>query len=131
MAELLASEMRFPASGGSGSVRGFLHPPDGVASAGPVPPPGRSSGMRNPPVPPVAHAAEWRMIGKPTLFVQGDHDPFCDLVRLREELPRLSVPHDLVVIRDAGHSFEPTGPKRDTFPEVREAVLGWIRRYLG
>lgn len=78
--------------------------------------------VRNPP--------EWPMIVTPALFVQGDHDPFCNLTRLREELPRLSRPYELVVIRDAGHSFEPKGVKRDTFPEVRDAVLGWVRRSL-
>jgi predicted alpha/beta-hydrolase family hydrolase len=74
--------------------------------------------VRNPP--------EWPKLVKPALFVQGDQDPFCDLARLREELVRLSEPHDLVVIRDAGHSFEPRGPKRDTFPEVWDAVRMWI-----
>jgi len=74
--------------------------------------------VRNPP--------EWPLIAKPTLFVQGDQDPFCDLGRLREELSRLPGPHDLVVIRAAGHSFEPRGEKRDTFPEVWDAVLTWI-----
>ena len=78
--------------------------------------------VRNPP--------EWPLIVKPALFVQGDQDPFCDLGRLREELPRLSQPHELVVIPHAGHSFEPKGAKRDTFPEVRDAVLGWLRQFL-
>jgi len=78
--------------------------------------------VRNPP--------DWQMIVKPTLFVQGEQDPFCDLARLREELPRLSAPNELIVIRDAGHTFEPKGPKRDTFPEVRVAVLGWLRQFL-
>jgi predicted alpha/beta-hydrolase family hydrolase len=73
--------------------------------------------VRNPP--------EWPLIVKPALFVQGDQDPFCDLARLREELPRLSRPHELVVIRNAGHSFESRGEKRDTFPEVWAAVDGW------
>lgn len=75
--------------------------------------------VRNPP--------EWPMIVKPALFVQGDQDPFCDLTRLREELVRLRSAHDLAVIQNAGHSFEPKGVKRDTFPEVRDAVLTWIR----
>jgi len=79
--------------------------------------------VRNPP--------EWPKLVKPALFVQGDHDPFCDLARLREELPRLTTPHDLAVIPDAGHSFEPKGAKRDTFPEVRIAVLSWIDRQIG
>lgn len=71
---------------------------------------------------------EWSMLVKPAVFVQGDHDPFCDLTRLREELPKLPRPHELVVIRDAGHSFEPIGRKRDTFPDVRDGVLRWISR---
>ena len=79
--------------------------------------------VRNPP--------EWPKIVKPALFVQGDHDPFCDITRLREELPQLPQPYELVVIRDAGHSFEPKGEKRDTFPEVRGAILTWIRSVRG
>jgi hypothetical protein len=74
--------------------------------------------VRNPP--------EWPLFAKPVLFVQGDQDPFCDLERLRDDLTSLKVPHDLVVIGNAGHSFEPRGMKRDTFPEVREAALSWI-----
>lgn len=74
--------------------------------------------VRNPP--------EWPKLVKPALFVQGDHDPFCDLARLREELPRLAAPHELVVIPRAGHSFEAKEEKRDAFPEVRDAVLRWI-----
>jgi len=76
--------------------------------------------VRNPP--------EWAKLVKPALFVEGDHDPFCDLSRLREELPRLPQPHELVVIPNAGHSFEPKGAKRDTFPEVWRAVELWLDR---
>ncbi len=74
--------------------------------------------VRNPP--------EWPFLVKPALFVQGDADPFCDLGRLREDLTRLPAPHELIVIPNAGHSFESRGAKRDTFPEVRDAVLRWI-----
>jgi len=63
---------------------------------------------------------------KPSLFVQGDLDPFCDLDRLRSVLPQLKETGDLVVVEQAGHSFEPIGAKRDTFPEVREAIVHWI-----
>jgi predicted alpha/beta-hydrolase family hydrolase len=80
--------------------------------------------------PEVENPPEWPKIVKPILFVQGDHDPFCDLARLTEDLRRLAVPHELVVIRDAGHSFEPKGGKRDTLLEVRDAVLDWIARFL-
>jgi uncharacterized protein len=78
--------------------------------------------VRNPP--------EFPMLVKPVLFVQGDQDAFCDLGRLREELPRLPERHEVVVIRDAGHSFEPRGARRDTFPEVWAAVIEWIRDAL-
>lgn len=78
--------------------------------------------VRNPP--------EWPLLVKPALFVQGDQDPFCDLTRLQEDLPRLREPYALVVIPGAGHSFEPRGPRRDTFPEVRDAVIPWIRAAL-
>jgi len=78
--------------------------------------------VRNPP--------EWPLIVKPVLVVQGDQDPFCDLARLRDELTRLTQRYELVVIRDAGHSFEPRGAKRDTFPEVWAAVDAWIRASL-
>jgi len=74
--------------------------------------------VRNPP--------EWPKLVKPTLFVQGDHDPFCDLARLEEERRRLAAPSELVVIQDAGHSFEPVGTKRDTFPQVWGAVRAWL-----
>jgi len=80
--------------------------------------------------PEVKDPPEWPRIVKPALFVQGDNDPFCDLDRLRAELPRLTQPHELVVIRDAGHSFEPRGAKRDTFPEVRDAVLSWSAQQI-
>jgi predicted alpha/beta-hydrolase family hydrolase len=76
--------------------------------------------VRNPP--------EWPKLVKPALFVQGDQDPFCDLARLAEELPRLTHPHELVVIPEAGHSFEPKGARRDTFPEVWQALESWLHR---
>jgi pimeloyl-ACP methyl ester carboxylesterase len=79
--------------------------------------------VRNPP--------EWPKIAKPALFVQGDQDPFCHLDRMREDLTRLREPHELVVIPKAGHSFEPRGEKRDTFPEVWSAASRWIRAALG
>ncbi len=79
--------------------------------------------VRNPP--------EWPMLVKPTLFVQGDQDPFCDLARLEDEMKTLTIPHDLVVIRNAGHSFESRGGKRDTFQEVRDAVFRWISERWG
>src|SRR2546428_12768390 len=76
--------------------------------------------------PEVLNPPEWPYPVKPALFVQGDRDPFCDLSRMRAEIPQLKEPADLVVVEQAGQSFEPTGAKRDTFPEVREAIVRWI-----
>lgn len=76
--------------------------------------------------PEVLNPPEWPYLVKPALFVQGDHDPFCDLDRLRSEIRKLKEPANLVVVSHAGHSFEAIGLKRDTFPDVREALLRWI-----
>src|SRR5206468_4852450 len=81
--------------------------------------------------PEVLNPPEWPYLVKPTLFVQGDRDPFCDLDRLRSELPKLKETADLVVIQNTGHSFEPIGAKRETFLEVRDAVLQWIETRIG
>ena len=81
--------------------------------------------------PEVTDPPEWPKLVKPALFVQGDRDPFCDLGRLGGEFPKLPQPHELVVVPNAGHSFEPIGGKRYTLPEVRDAVLRWIDRRLG
>src|SRR5437899_1209231 len=81
--------------------------------------------------PEVLNPPEWPYLVKPALFVQGDRDPFCDLDRLRSELPKLKEPANLVVVEHAGHSFEPIGAKRDTFPQVRAAILRWISRRIG
>ncbi len=101
------------------------HDPDvaGVIALGyPLHPMFRAE-VRNPP--------EWPKIVKRALFVQGDQDPFCNLSRMREELHRLTEPHELVVIPNAGHSFEAKGGKRDTFPEVWASVRTWLLRTRG
>ena len=81
--------------------------------------------------PQVMNPPEWPKLVKPALFVQGDHDPFCDLSRLHDELPKLPKAHELVVIPNADHSFEPIGGRRDTFAEVWQAVVKWIRSRPG
>src|SRR2546422_5405446 len=94
----------------------------GIALGYPLHPRFRPEGL-NPP--------EWPYLVKPALFVQGDRGPFCDLERLRSQLPQLKEPPNLVVVEHAGHSFEPIGAKRDTFPQVREAILRWIGERIG
>src|SRR3989475_6011344 len=48
--------------------------------------------------PEVLNPPEWPYLVKPALFVQGDRDPFCDLSRMRSELPRLKETGDLGVV---------------------------------
>jgi len=81
--------------------------------------------------PEVLNPPEWPYLVKPALFVQEDCDPFCDLDRLRSELLKLKEISALVVIQNAGHSFESIGAKRETFPEVRDAILRWIETRIG
>jgi len=50
---------------------------------------------------------------------------------LRAEIPKLKESAELVVVAGAGHSFEPIGAKRETFPEVRDVVLQWIKTRIG
>ena len=78
--------------------------------------------VRNPP--------EWPRLVKPVLFVQGDRDPFCTLDRLRADVGSLPQPYEVVVITNAGHSFEPIGKKRDTFPQVWGAIDRWLNLRL-
>src|SRR2546430_15074876 len=80
--------------------------------------------------PEVLNPPEWPYLMKPALFVQGDRDPFCDLKRLQSEIPKLKEAADLVIIQSAGHSFEPIGMKRDTFPAVQDAMMDWIRGHI-
>src|SRR3989442_13364516 len=112
------------AMGARGCARASADPEvaGGIALGYPLHPRVRPEGL-NPP--------EWPYLAKPALFVQGDRDPFCDPDRLRSELPKLKEPANLVVVEHAGHSFEPIGAKRDTFPQVRAAILRWISRRIG
>src|SRR2546426_408845 len=122
-------DAQFPSASGIAELRGIVHAPD-RPKAGLVIAHGRSNDLGYPLHPrfrrEVLNPPEWPYLAKPALFVQGDRDPFCDLDRLRSELTKLKEPADLVVVEHAGHSFEPIGAKRDTFPEVRDAIVRWI-----
>lgn len=62
----------------------------------PLHPPGRPELLR------VDH---WPRIDVPTLFLQGTHDPFCDLELLREHLGTLGAPPTLHVIEGGDHGL--------------------------
>src|SRR5207249_1630245 len=125
-----ALEVRFPPANEPGEVRGMLHRPRGPTVAGLVVTHGWSGDMRNRLVRRIAEtAAEIGLLALRMNFRYVDEKGRAsrDLRREGDELTRLTQPYELVVIRDAGHSFESRGAKRDTFPEVWAAVDAWIR----
>lgn len=106
---------------------------DGLHAAGllfysyPLHPPGKPEQLR------VEH---WSAIPVPTLFLQGDRDPFCQLDLLRDEIPRFRRPATVQVVQGGDHSLRvtraasPTGqPSSETatvagLEEVLERWLG-------
>jgi uncharacterized protein len=64
----------------------------------------------------------------PTLFIEGSHDPFCQMDRLGKVLSQMPARSDLHVIPKAGHSFEtgrdPMGP--EIMEEIIRVILGWL-----
>ena len=68
----------------------------------PLHPPGRPESLR------VDH---WPAITVPCLFLQGSHDPFCDLELLRAHLHELGGPATLHVVEGGDHSLQVRGGK--------------------
>lgn len=62
----------------------------------PLHPPGKPDRLR---------ADHWPGIDVPSLFLQGTHDPFCDLDLLREHLERTGAPATLHVIEGGDHAL--------------------------
>ena len=81
----------------------------------PLHPPGRPESLR------VDH---WPAITAPCLFLQGSHDPFCDLELLRAHLPELGGPATLRVVEGGDHSLQVRGGKApDGKPRTAGRVL--------
>ena len=57
---------------------------------------------------------------KPILFVQGEHDQYGNIDRLRELVAKIKAPVELKVIKSAGHFFE------DHLDELKAAITGWV-----
>ncbi len=74
--------------------------------------------VRNPP--------EWPLLVKPTLFVQGDSDPFCDLGRLLRSRPPLRGPDEVARAARARR-----GPERRPLVRATRGEAGHIPRGLG
>lgn len=82
----------------------------------PLHPPGRPDRLR------VEH---WPSIRVPCLFLQGSHDPFCDLGLLRAHLPSLGAPATLEVVEGGDHSLKVAASRSpDGRPRSESEVLG-------
>ena len=108
------------------------HEGEGLLASGlvflgyPLHAPGRKDRLRLEPL---------RRIDVPSLFVEGTHDPFCDLDLLRPVIAALAVPGTLHTMEGGNHSLElPRSSGRrltDVHGEVAEAVARFITEHAG
>jgi uncharacterized protein len=57
---------------------------------------------------------------KPILFVQGEHDEFGNLERLREVIAQIQAPLELKIIKGAGHFFD------EQLDELKRVITEWM-----
>jgi len=57
---------------------------------------------------------------KPILFVQGEHDEYGNVERLRELVAKIDAPKELAVIKGAGHFFD------DQLDELKRVIKEWM-----
>lgn len=57
---------------------------------------------------------------KPILFVQGEHDEYGNVERLRELVAKIKAPTELRIIKGAGHFFD------DQLDELKAAITVWV-----
>src|SRR5437588_1641713 len=57
---------------------------------------------------------------KPILFVQGEHDEYGNVERLRELVAKIKAPTELKIIKGAGHFFD------DQLDELKAAITVWV-----
>lgn len=97
----------------------------------PLHPPGRPDRLRT---------DHWPGITVPTLLLQGDRDPFCDLALLRGSVDRLAGPTTLHVVEGGDHSLRipraasPTGKAVtdvDAVASLEPVVGAWLRGVVG
>ena len=61
---------------------------------------------------------------KPILFVQGEHDEYGNIDRLRELVATINAPTELKIIGGAGHFFD------NQLNELKSAITDWIGQAL-
>jgi hypothetical protein len=59
---------------------------------------------------------------KPILFVQGEHDEYGNVERLRELVAKIKAPTELKIITGAGHFFD------DQLDELKAGITVWVSR---
>ena len=62
---------------------------------------------------------------KPILFVQGDHDEYGNVDRLRELAAKIKAPVELKVIAEAGHFFD------NQLNELKAVITEWVVKESG
>jgi predicted alpha/beta-hydrolase family hydrolase len=103
------------------------HEGEGLLAAGlvflgyPLHAPGRKDRLKTEPL---------RRIDVPSLFLEGTHDPFCDLDLLRPVIAALDVPGTLHAIEGGGHSFEVPRSSARTPENVQGEVVGVVARFI-
>ncbi len=65
------------------------------------------------------------------LFVEGSHDPFCDIVILKDVLSQIKAPWTVEVIEGAEHSFKMPADSGVTDEQVYARILGKTLSWLG
>ena len=88
----------------------------------PLHPPGKKDILRD---------AHLHKIDVPLLFVEGSHDPFCDVTILKDVLSRIKAPWTLDVIEGADHSFKMPVNSGVTEEQVYARILGKTLSWLG
>lgn len=82
-------------------------------------------------------AAHWPRIKLPCLFVQGTHDPFCDMSLIEKLLPTLGAEPTLIPVPGGDHSLKVRATNSpsarslsedEVVQEIMPAVVTWLRR---
>jgi|GEM_PF-2123086 len=74
----------------------------------------------------------------PLLVVQGDYDPYGNPQEIDTFLKKLPIPHQIEIIKEAGHSYEPVPPltntekqaeaQRQNIARVVQITLDWLEK---
>ncbi|MFQ5699272.1 MAG: alpha/beta family hydrolase [Myxococcota bacterium] len=69
-------------------------------------------------------------LATPLLFVQGTKDPTCRVDRLQALVRKIGAPHEVRVLNDADHLFQPARGSPRTREEVHGEAIGAVTKFL-